>query len=374
MTLKKIMVLAACLAACAGMAHGQGFNIPSKHWGISFGNSTRFTGLRFNIIEKNIEQIDGVNISVWHSRDFDRSSGRFRGLGIGLPLASGTAYRSGFSVGLFGVAASEDVYGVNIAGLAVGSGGDVVGINLAGLAVGCGGTVKGLNAALLAVGAGNDAFGINIAGVAVGAGEDVSGLNVGGLAAGSGEDMSGISLSLLAVGCGERLAGLSIGGLAVGCGESLEGVSLAGLAVGCGESLTGVSLAGLAVGCGESLKGISLAGLAVGCGDELTGISVAILAVGAPRVKGFQAALVAGGADVSGITVAPAYFRLKDYDGEMVGLSISAFNHISGFQRGVAIGIFNYTYDIKGFQLGLLNHVGSNPKGLRWLPLFNTRF
>jgi hypothetical protein len=96
--------------------------------------------------------------------------------------------------------------------------------------------------------------------------------------------------------------------------------------------------------------------------------------VGAPAVKGLQAALVVGGEDVRGISLAPAYFRISGDDGEMVGLSVSAFNHIRGSQRGLAVGIFNYAYDIKGLQLGLLNHVSSNPKGLRWLPIFNTRF
>jgi len=338
----KSILLATVVVLCFGTAHGQGLNIPNKHWGISFGNSTRFTGLRFNILEKNIEQIDGVNVSVWHSGDFEDASGKFRGIGIGLPLASGTAYRTGISIGLFGVGASEDIRGVNIAGLAVGSGEDLAGINLAGLAVGCGNTIKGVNAALLAVGSGRDAYGINIGGLAVGAGENMSGLNIGGLAAGAGEDISGISLSLLAVGSG--------------------------------EDMTGFSFAGLAVGCGESIKGVSLAGLAVGCGEQLTGISVAILAVGAPRAKGIHAALAVGGEEISGVTLAPAYFRVKGGSAEMTGLSISAFNYIDGYQRGVAVGIFNHTYEIKGLQLGILNHVSSNPKGLRWLPVFNTRF
>ncbi|MHB8054224.1 MAG: hypothetical protein ACYDH3_03130, partial [Candidatus Aminicenantales bacterium] len=36
------------LAAAAGSAFGQSLDIPSKRWGLSFGNSTEFTGLRFN--------------------------------------------------------------------------------------------------------------------------------------------------------------------------------------------------------------------------------------------------------------------------------------------------------------------------------------
>lgn len=38
------------------------------------------------------------------------------------------------------------------------------------------------------------------------------------------------------------------------------------------------------------------------------------------------------------------------------------------------MGVVNYTDKIKGVQLGLINIVKENPKGLRVLPLFNTRF
>ena len=58
----------------------------------------------------------------------------------------------------------------------------------------------------------------------------------------------------------------------------------------------------------------------------------------------------------------------------MKGLSVSAFNHVQGDVFGVCIGIFNWANRVRGFQLGVLNHVRSNPKGLRWLPIFNTSF
>jgi hypothetical protein len=40
----------------------------------------------------------------------------------------------------------------------------------------------------------------------------------------------------------------------------------------------------------------------------------------------------------------------------------------------MAIGGVNYTHTIKGVQIGLINIVKENPKGLRVLPIFNTRF
>lgn len=324
----------------------QGLGIPSEKWGLGFGNLTTFTGLRFNVIDENIKSIKGINITAWLPKDFDNQSGSFYGLGLGVPMAMGTENRYGASFGILGVGATEDVMGLNIAGLAVG-GNNVYGVNIAGLAVG----------------GGEDLWGLNIAGLAVGAGEKVAGLNIGGLAVGSGKNISGISIGGFAAGAGQNMTGLNIGGLAVGAGEKLIGVNIGGLAVGAGESVIGLNVSVLAVGSGGTLAGITIAGLAAG----------------APSVKGITIALAAGGEKVTGITVAPAYFRItnegnNDTEPAMMGVSISAFNHIQGVQKGLTIGIFNYAHKVRGLQIGLLNYNRSNPKGLRWLPILNAGF
>ena len=79
--------------------------------------------------------------------------------------------------------------------------------------------------------------------------------------------------------------------------------------------------------------------------------------------------------------IVPAYFRIGDkHQSEdsnpavMRGVSISAYNHIMGTHNGLSIGVFNYAYSQRGLQLGVLNYVKDNPKGLRVLPIFNTSF
>ena len=94
--------------------------------------------MRFNFIDKNIEVINGVNVTVWFEKDYEDQSGTFNGLGIGVPVASGTAYRNGLSVGIFGVGAGKRLTGLTFGGLAVGAGDEVIGLNLAGIAVGAG--------------------------------------------------------------------------------------------------------------------------------------------------------------------------------------------------------------------------------------------
>lgn len=290
---------------------GQGVNIPVPHWGLSFGNSTRFNGLRFNLIDKDIEKINGINVKVWGHKNPERQTGTVNGISIGLPAALGTADLNGINLGVAGVGAKNNIRGINLG--------------------------------ILGAGAGNNASGINFGALGTGAGNNLCGLNLGGFGVGAGGNMTGINL----------------GGLGAGAGGNVWGLSFGGLGVGAGGSVTGLNLSLLAVGAGNHLKGISLAGLGVG----------------APRVTGLQLALVSGGETVRGITLAPAYFRIDGGDNpSMKGISVSAFNHIRGEQFGIAIGIFNYAYSVHGLQLGLLNHVKNNPKALRWLPIFNTSF
>jgi hypothetical protein len=290
-----LLLAALLLSPALSPVHAQGLNIPSRNWGLSFGNSTKFNGIRFNIIDKDIERINGINISAWGHKDSERQTGTVNGISIGLPASFGCENLNGLSIGIVGAGAKNDI--------------------------------KGINLGLLASGTGNDAVGLNFGALGTGAGNNMTGINVGGLGAGAGGD--------------------------------LKGINIGGLGIGAGGDVTGINLACLGVGAGEHLRGISIAGLGVG----------------APEITGLQVTLACGGNQVRGITIAPAYFRIEAEEGAcMKGLSVSAFNHIMGDQFGVAIGIFNYAYAVHGFQLGVLNHVRNNPRGLRWLPVFNTSF
>jgi hypothetical protein len=121
------------------------------------------------------------------------------------------------------------------------------------------------------------------------------------------------------------------------------------------------------------LRGIAVGGLGVGSGGLIRGLAIGGLGVGAPRIRGAVAGPVAGGKDVRGLVVAPAYFEVRP-DGHMTGLSVSAFNRIRGEQRGLAIGIVNYAESLHGLQIGLLNWAENNPSGLKILPVANAHF
>jgi hypothetical protein len=122
------------------------------------------------------------------------------------------------------------------------------------------------------------------------------------------------------------------------------------------------------------MTGINIAGLGAGCGNTLTGFTMGGLGAGAPVIKGITiGGLGVGGEEITGITVAIGMIRIEE-TGSHTGFATSAFNYIRGKQTGLSIAIFNFAYQLKGIQIGVLNYVRDNPKYLRYLPLINAHF
>lgn len=330
--------------------HPQGVGLPAKTAGIGFGNLPKFTGIRFNFKDADVVKINGINTTVWIPKDEDSMEGTVNGLALGVPLtASGSIH--GLGIGAFGVGARRNLYGINAGGLGVGAGGNVKGINVGGLGVGSGGSL----------------WGVNVGGLGVGSGGRVTGINVGGLGVGSGS----------------QLFGINVGGLGVGAGGDVSGINIGGLGVGSGGDLSGINIGGVGVGAGGKISGINIAVVGVGSGVSVNGLTIAGVGVGGPSVRGIVIAAAAGGNDVRGFMIVPGYFRVGDKkkfgdsdspEATMKGVSISAFNQTYGHYNGVSIGVVNWARSQRGFQLGLINIVKSNPPGLRILPIFNTSF
>ena len=316
---------------------GQSLDIPVKGYGISFGNSKNFAGLRFNFRDRHVDRIDGLNVTLWKADE--NEDALMRGISVGIiPEAGDMGY---LQVG-FGVVADYQLSGLTLGILGAGSGQDMDGINIGGLGAGAGGSITG----------------INIGGLGAGAGQNIVGLNVGGLGAGAGQSAIGVNIALLGA----------------GAGQNLYGVTIAGLGAGAGQNVAGITFGGLGAGAGQDMTGLNIGGLGVGAGQELRGVSLALLGAGAPSVKGITiAGLAVGGEEITGVSVALAHIRIEN-DGILTGFTAAAFPYIKGYLKGVSIGIFNYAYEVSGIQLGVLNYVADNPPGLKYLPLFNTSF
>lgn len=307
-------------------------------FGIGIGNSKHIDGLRLNFRDVAPYTVHGISLTMW-SPAKNAGGGDVTGLALGLPLAAAKRLR-GIGLGV-GVGADEALDGIGVGVLGIGSGGALRGVFIGGLGAGTGG----------------DVLGIGLGGLGIGAGRDVYGIMLGGLGGGAGRDVTGIAA----------------GGLGVGAGRNVTGIVFGGLGAGAGGDVTGIAIGGLGVGAGGRIRGLVVGGLGAGAGEEIDGVALAIVGVGAPRIRGVTASLAAGGADVTGLVAAPAYFMI-DEGGTFRGVSISAFNRIRGEQRGLVIGIVNYAESLHGVQVGLVNWAGNNPSGLKLLPIANAHF
>jgi hypothetical protein len=303
--------------------------------GIAIGDAPSVTGLRLNFRDRYLERVTGVNITIWTPYE---ATGDVQGIAIGLPATG--AYRiDGLAVALGGVAAEERLRGIAIAPIGAGSGREITGLIVTGIGAGSGGRVTG----------------VGVGGIGIGSGGGVRGLMIGGVG----------------VGTGGRLSGITIAGVGAGAGGGVDGLTIAGLGIGSGGHVRGISVAGLGVGAGGGVTGVTVAGLGIGSGGEIRGLAIAGGGLGSPKLTGiFITGIGAGTLDFNGGMIAPFYFRIER-DGSMRGVSVSAFNRLSGVQHGLTIGVLNIAEELRGVQIGLINIARRNPKGRRVLPIAN---
>jgi hypothetical protein len=251
--MRRLLVL---LLAVANPAAAASLDLPVHGAGISFGNSTRFSGLRFNAVDSDIEDLRGFGLTLWKPRP--SPDGSMRGLYAGI-YGQRAGELHGIHVGLVGSSARIG-RGIFVAGLGMAFGaeddgshhpdGMASGLFVAGLGMGAE-WMRGI--AIAGLGLGADRFdGIAIAGLGMGA-DTVRGLAFGGLGVG-GDRFTGIAIGGLGMGA-DRFVGIGIGGLGVGA-DTLRGLVIGGLACGADE-LRGIAIAGLVVKAND-LSGAAL--------------------------------------------------------------------------------------------------------------------
>lgn len=301
---------------------------------VSIGNYPNVAGLRINFRDRALEQVRGINATIWFPHR--PVTGSVRGLSLGLP-ATGAERVSGLALGIVGVSAERELRGITLAGIGAGSGGKVSGIALGGLGLAAGGTLNGIMAG----------------GLGVGAGGSVRGVMVGGLGAATGGNMHGIVIGGLGAGVARDMVGIAIGGLGAGAAGNMKGIVLGGIGAGAGGNITGLAISGIGSGVGGTFKGIGVSGIAIG----------------ATRLQGYFAAPAVGAMSARGFILAPLLFRIQP-DGDFRGLAVSGVNYVRGSQRGLTFGLFNYARALRGVQIGLLNVIATGTSH-RILPLIN---
>ncbi|HET7249067.1 MAG TPA: hypothetical protein VFI79_04420, partial [Gemmatimonadales bacterium] len=154
-------------------------NIGVSGVGLSIGNSRRWTGVRINFQDNQVERVNGIGVTIWAAKYNEGME--LNGLALGLAGPVGGRF-TGVTIGGAGAVADQEFRGVTVAGLGVVSNGDMKGVNLSGLGTVANRDMWGVNAAGLGLVANGRMDGINLGGLAAVANGRMRGLNVGGLA------------------------------------------------------------------------------------------------------------------------------------------------------------------------------------------------
>lgn len=325
-------------------------DVPARGYGLSIGNSARHTGVRINAVDRCVDRVTGVNLTLWR------------------PRANPDFVMNGVAVGLLAPAV-RDLNGIGVGGLAVVADGDVNGIAGAGLAVVAEGSIRGVAVGGLAAVAQDRLDGIAVGGLAAVGDRGINGIALGGLAAiGEGQVNGLLSGGLAAITDG-GLTGIGIGGLANIVDGPMRGIGVGGLAAIVDGPATGLNVGGLGSVVDGPVRGITLGGLGVVVDGSMDGIQAGGLGV---VVDGRARGLTVGGLgivaeEVAGISLAAVRTRVE----AMNGVGVAGWNDVRGPQRGLTIGIYNYARTLSGVQIGLINHVRDNPPGRRILPIIN---
>jgi hypothetical protein len=334
-----------------------------RHVGISLGNAPRVIGLRVNGVDADVRRVDGLNLTLWNPRPSPEAT--FNGAAVGL-IGPKAGRLHGLAFGTLGATAAVRIRGLAAAGFGVGTR-RLEGIALGGLLTKVESGSRGLAISLVSCQGKGELRGLAFGG-AVATVDSTRGLLVGGLAA-AGRRLDGIGLSLGVVAADERLRGLGVGGLVVGgCRqqgvglsagavigtEALSGIEVGGLAVIAGESLSGVAVSVGATGAGKDLRGIAVGGLGVGARKSMRGLAVGGLVALAERTHGVSFGLLNG--------VIVDDINLEDF------LRIRTVNR---HYTGLSLGLVNYSAELNGVQIGLLNYARNNPRWARLLPGLN---
>ena len=124
---RNLPIMVALTLAISSAVWAGSLDIAPGGYGVSFGNSKRINGLRINSRDVGVEQVTGVNLTLWKAGD--NPAARVNGIAAGL-IGPEAQEINGLALGLLGVGAHGNVRGIALGGLGVGAGDDITGISL----------------------------------------------------------------------------------------------------------------------------------------------------------------------------------------------------------------------------------------------------
>ena len=172
---------------------------------------------------------------------------------------------------------------------------------------------------------------------------------------------NGLAISTAFTG-GEYRNGIAIGGLM--CGQQrMNGLGIGGIYYAAGV-LNGIELT-FGWSWTKKLNGFAFGGVVASC-DSVNGVCI-----GGDVVCGYKDTTAHGHDTSYGRLSGVAIALFRTAATKLNGLAITlCYNQIIQ-QHGVTIAVYNNSTELRGIQIGLINHAANNPRGLRWLPFIN---
>ena len=210
------MISLSALSVPDSLSNGKALNFPFRKYGISFGNSHEFTGIRLNFADSEVRRINGLNITLWiasipYDANHNNENAVVNGVSIGTFIFN--RQMQPLNIGLANVA--KGLNGLTVSGLFTVSPGEK-GIN------GC--CLSGIWTALN--NEGSTMNGLALSGLGLSGGRSLNGLAFAGFGVKTNA-INGIAMSLayLSVKYNFRGAGITPGYLLV---DNFAGISVAG--------------------------------------------------------------------------------------------------------------------------------------------------
>ena len=227
----------------------------------------------------------------------------------------------------------------------------------------------------------NNACGAQVSGLANIAGNNLDGVQISGITNVNGNNTNGVSISGLVNITGKNVEGSSItGGINV-IGKNANGVTLGGLINIIGKNSNGIEIGGLANVTGENTNGVAIGGLMNISGKDMEGAQISsLLNIAGDCGEGVQLSALANvGVDVRGIqlsglsNIAASELRGMQLSGAVNtaihskgALQIALTNICLQDMQGIQLGLGNYTTEMRGAQIGLINlSEGGKVKGVQ---------
>jgi hypothetical protein len=216
------------LSAQDTLSNGKALNFPFRKYGISIGNSYDFTGIRINFADKNVNRINGLNVTFWHKENQNNRS-VINGISIGVFPNGGSMQP--INLGLLSLYTSQNnLNGLSLGGTGIASEGNINGLSLSGLMIAAGGhgsNISGIAISGIGSVALNAINGLDIGGIIIISEGNINGVAIGGIAIASGGNINGFATSLAILNCSGNYKGIAITPGFMRSGE-LHGLVMAG--------------------------------------------------------------------------------------------------------------------------------------------------